>query len=88
MTFSVKIENEKYGTLCDQKFSDQIQFKLFLKLVQASLELKKEFSMYDGANFLIHVPYRVLVDSIITTKSESNLMTKTYETMVEDSKRI
>ena len=88
MTFSVKIENEKYGTLCDQNCREQVQFKLFFQLVQASFDLKKEFSMYDGANFLIHVPYRVLVDSIITTKSESNLMTKTYETMVEDSKRI
>jgi len=66
-TYSIRIENEKFGKLLHETFVDAIQFKLFLKMVQGSLELKNDLTFFNGGDFLIHVPFKYLVDSIIVT---------------------
>jgi len=36
-------------------------------MVQGSLELKNDLTFFNGGDFLIHVPFKYLVDSIIVT---------------------
>lgn len=66
-TYSIRIENEKFGKLLHETFVDDIQFKLFLKMVQGCLELKNDLTFFNGSDFLIHVPHKYLIDSIIVT---------------------
>lgn len=64
---TVKIQHETFGVLLETNFTDPIQFKLFLKMIQSSLTLKEDFTTFDGVSFLVHIPYKHLVNSIITT---------------------
>ena len=70
ITHTIKIEHEKFGTLLNETFIDATQFKIFLKMIHGCVELKNDLSFFNGVDFFIHVPYRFLVDSIITTKIE------------------
>lgn len=70
VTHTVKIQNEKFGTLLNENFVDQTQFKLFLKMIHSSIELKTDLSFFNGNEFLVHIPNRFLVDSIVTTSLE------------------
>jgi hypothetical protein len=65
----VRIEHEKFGVLVNESFIDGVQFKIFLKMVHGCLELKENLSFFNGTDFLIHVPYKHLVDSIVFTNS-------------------
>jgi len=65
--YNIRIENEKFGTLMNETFVDPTQFKLFLKMVQGCLELKNDLTFFNGVDFLIHVPIKHLIDSIILT---------------------
>jgi len=60
--------NEKFGDLINETFVDQTQFKLFLKMVHASVELKEDLTFFNGETFYVHIPYKVLSDSVIVTK--------------------
>lgn len=64
---NIKIQSEKFGLLLNQTFTDAVQFKLFLKVIQASIELKTNFTHFDGTSTLIHIPYNYLIESVITT---------------------
>lgn len=70
VTHTVKIQNEKFGTILNENFVDAVQFKLFLKMIQGCIELKNDLSFFNGVEFLVHIPNRILVDSIITTSIE------------------
>ena len=70
-THTVKIQNEKFGTILNENFVDPTQFKLFLKMIQGCIELKNDLSFFNGVEFLVHIPHRILVDSIITTSLET-----------------
>jgi hypothetical protein len=69
VTYKIKIENEKFGTLLNETFVDAIQFKLFLKMINGCLELKNNLSFFNGTDFLVNIPYRFLEDSIIVTST-------------------
>ena len=81
--YNIKIENEKFGILINENFIDSIQFKLFLKMVQGSLELKNDLTFFNGIDFLIHIPYTKLVESIITTKVNSIEMNEIVKSKIE-----
>lgn len=66
--YNIKIMNEKFGDLINETFVDQTQFKLFLKMVHASVELKEDLTFFNGETFYVHIPFRVLSDSVIVTK--------------------
>jgi hypothetical protein len=84
---TVKIEHEQYGVLLNESFSDAVQLKLFLKVIQASLEMKKELSMFNGVDLLVHIPHHILVNSIITTtKVNDNQLSKAYKAKLEMEK--
>jgi hypothetical protein len=67
--FHIKIQHETFGTLLNETFVDGIQFKLFLKMVQGCLELKNDLTFFNGSDFLIHVPFKYLVESVIVTST-------------------
>jgi hypothetical protein len=59
--------NEKFGTLLTESFVDPIQFKIFLKMVDGSLNLGEDLSYFDGNTFLVHIPNKILKESVILT---------------------
>jgi hypothetical protein len=67
----ITILHERFGYLLSEVFLNQTQFKLFLKMVQGSLELKNDLTFFNGNDFLVHVPHKYLVESIILTSEES-----------------
>lgn len=70
-TYNIRIENEKFGKLVNETFVDGTQFKLFLKMVHGCLELKNDLTFFNGVDFLVHVPYKYLADSIVLTSVDS-----------------
>ena len=64
---NIKIQNETFGKLLDETFVNPIQFKLFLKMVQGCISMKEDLTFFNGVDFFVHVPYKHLVSSIITT---------------------
>jgi hypothetical protein len=70
-TYNIRIENEKFGKLLNETFIDGIQFKLFLKMVSGCLELKNDLTFFNGVDFLVHIPHKHLVSSIITTNVDA-----------------
>ena len=64
---NIKIQNETFGKLLDETFVNPIQFKLFLKMVQGCISMKEDLTFFNGVDFLVHVPYKHLFSSIITT---------------------
>jgi hypothetical protein len=73
---NIKIQHETFGTLLDENFSNPTQFKLFLKMVNACLESKTNLDFFNGIDFLIHIPYKYLVDSIVLTKNNEYTLTE------------
>ena len=59
--------NEKFGNLLTESFVDPIQFKIFLKMVDGALNLGQDLSYFDGNTFLVHIPHKILKDSVILT---------------------
>ncbi len=72
---NIKITNENHGILLDETFINPAQFKLFLKMVQGCIAVKEDLTFFNGVDFFVHIPYRFLVDSIITTKIEYTTLT-------------
>ena len=72
---NIRIVNEVHGVLLDETFINPSQFKLFLKMVQGCIVMKEDLTFFNGVDFLIHIPYRFLVDSIINTKIEYSTLT-------------
>jgi hypothetical protein len=61
--------NEKFGTLLSESFVDPIQFKIFLKMVDGALNLGEDLSYFDGNTFLVHIPNKILKESVILTNA-------------------
>jgi hypothetical protein len=70
---NIKIQHETFGVLLNETFVNGTQFKIFLSMVQGCLELKNDLTFFNGTDFLIHVPHRYLIESIITTSVDASL---------------
>jgi hypothetical protein len=64
---NIRIVNEKFGNLLSESFVDPIQFKIFLKMVDGALNLNEDLSYFDGNTFLVHIPHKILKESLILT---------------------
>ena len=69
--FNVKIQNEKFGVLLNENFVDRTQFKIFISMIQGCIELKNDLTFFNGVEFFVHIPYKHLVSSIITTNVDA-----------------
>lgn len=72
---NIKIQHETFGLLLDETFVNGGQFKLFLKMVQGCIETKNDLTFFDGVSFMVHIPFKHLVNSIVTTKLDMYSMT-------------
>jgi hypothetical protein len=68
---NIKIQHETFGVLLNETFVNATQFKLFLKMVQGCIEMKEDLTFFNGIEFLIHIPHKHLVNSIITTSVDT-----------------
>ena len=68
---NIKIQHEKFGVLLNETFVNGIQFNLFLKMIQGCMELKNDLTFFNGTDFFVHIPYKHLVESIITTNVDT-----------------
>ena len=68
---NIKIQHETFGVLLNETFVNPTQFKLFLKMVQGCLELKNPLTFFNGSDFLVHIPFKYLNDSIIVTSVDA-----------------
>lgn len=78
MNLKIQIQHETFGVVLDETFIDPIQYKLFLKSVNACIELKSDLTFFNGIDFFIHVPNKHLANSIITTKLEPSTLTEQF----------
>jgi hypothetical protein len=67
----IKIQHETFGVLLNETFVNPTQFKLFLKMVQGCIEMKNDLTFFNGVDFLVHIPHKQLVNSIITTNVDT-----------------
>ena len=81
--YNIKIFNDKVGEILNETFVDQIQFKLFLKMVNASIELDENLSFFNGDTFLINIPSRILKDSVIVTSTKEISITEQVKSKIE-----
>jgi hypothetical protein len=70
-THTIKIIHEKHGELMKETFINQVQFKLFLKMVNGCLNSEENLTFFNGEDFLVNIPNKILKSSIITTTLDS-----------------
>jgi hypothetical protein len=61
----VTIVHPKYGEVLNETFMDEVQFKLFLKMVHVSIEMGENLSTFNGKDFLIHIPSNMLKECMV-----------------------
>ncbi len=83
MKYNITIENEKFGKVINETFVDQKQFKLFLKMIHGCLELKNDLTFFNGLDFLVHLPYKYLVDSVVLTNTENYELSDHMKSKIE-----
>jgi len=70
MKVTLNIQHEKFGKVLTMSFVDAIQTKLFLKLVNDAIDNGVAFRYFNVTDTLIHIPNKILVESLITTEME------------------
>jgi hypothetical protein len=75
--------NEKFGNLLTESFVDPIQFKIFLKMIDGALNLKEDLSFYDGNTFMVHIPHKILKESVILTNVKEVTMAEQVRNKIE-----
>ena len=80
---NIRIIHETIGELLNETFVDQIQFKLFLKMVHASLELDQNLSFFNGETFLINIPFNILRNCVVVTSSVEFSMVDQVRSKIE-----
>jgi hypothetical protein len=71
---NILLVHPKYGELINETFVDEIQFKIFLKMIHSSLALGNDFTTYNGKDFLIHVPNVMLNESLVLGNTKEMTM--------------
>ena len=80
---NIKIIHETMGTLLNETFANAEQFKLFLRLVDGCFAHKADFDFFNGEDFLSHIPYRILKDSVVITNISEVSVTELVKSKIE-----
>jgi hypothetical protein len=64
------IQHEIFGKILSMSFSDMVQTKLFLKLVNDAIDNGKSFRYFNVTDTLIQIPFKILSECLITTENE------------------
>lgn len=73
---TLTIIHPNFGKIVSEDFTDAVQLKLFLKMVQASLDGEKSFHHFNMNDTLIQIPFQILNECIIFTNSQSITFTE------------
>ena len=80
---NIKIQNEKFVVILNETFYYVSKYKIFQKAVQGCIELKNDFTFFNGIEFLVHIPHRILVDSVIVTSIDTVEMIDLVKSKIE-----
>ena len=67
---TLNIIHPKFGNILSETFSDATQLKLFLGMVQVSIDSDKGFHHFNVTDTLIQIPASVLKECLIFTSAE------------------
>ena len=67
---TLNIIHPKFGTILLETFSDATQLKLFLGMVQVSIDSEKGFHHFNVTDTLIQIPASILKECLIFTSAE------------------
>ena len=67
---TLNIIHPKFGNIVSETFSDDIQLKLFLGMVQVSIDSEKGFHHFNVTDTLIQIPASILKECLIFTSTE------------------
>lgn len=67
---TLNIIHPKFGTILLETFSDATQLKLFLGMVQVSIDSEKGFHHFNVTDTLIQIPGNILKECLIFTSAE------------------
>lgn len=73
---TLTIIHPTFGKIVSEDFTDAVQLKLFLKMVQVSLDTEKSFHHFNMNDTLIQIPFQILSECIIFTNSSSVTFTE------------
>ena len=73
---TIRIIHKQFGSLLEETFFDQIQFKIFLQLIDGCFSSKSDLNFFNGKSMLIHVPFDILKESVVLGKWESETLTE------------
>jgi len=68
---TVKIIHPKFGEILNEEYQDAVQHKIFLTMIHSCLELKQDLTTFNGRDFLMHVPFEILRQSLILGNVET-----------------
>jgi hypothetical protein len=69
---NVVIIHPQFGQILKEKFEDEMeQHKIYLNAIHSALSLKKDLSMFNGVDNLIHIPYIILKECVIVGSTSS-----------------
>jgi hypothetical protein len=78
MNQTIKIQHKTLGVITEETFVDPIQFKIFLQTVHGCLSSSSDLDFFNGNTFLLHIPYEVLKESVVTTKLAPQTLTEKF----------
>lgn len=80
---TIKIINESFGSLLNETFYDETQFKIFLKMLNGCLVLENDLQFYNGDTFLVNIPFKILKNCVIVTGTIDINMTEPIKSKIE-----
>ena len=67
---SILVVHPKHGELISETFLDEVQHKIFLKMLHTAVALGNDFTTYNGKDFFIHVPNVMLKECLILGQTQ------------------
>ena len=81
--YNIRVMNEKFGDLINETFMDQVQFKLFLKMVHGCVELGEDLTFFNGDTFFVNIPCKILKESVIVTNVKEISISEQVKSKIE-----
>ena len=67
---TLNIVHPTFGKIVSENFTDAVQLKLFLGMVQVSIDSEKGFHHFNVTDTLIQIPSSILKECLIFTNAE------------------
>lgn len=80
---NIRILHDTMGEIVNETFVNYEQFSIFLKLVDGCLAHKNHFDFFNGSDYLVHIPHRILVDSVILSNINDLITTEMIKSKIE-----